>query len=44
MNYDVGSWTYLHFVIMIVKPQRNMFSDCNGDKKSSMFYEEKVIT
>ena len=32
MNYNVGSWTCINFVVMIVKSQINVFRGCNGQK------------
>ena len=30
MNYSVGLWTCINFVVMIVKSQINVFRGCNG--------------
>jgi hypothetical protein len=32
MNCNVGSWTCINFVVMIVKSQINVFRGCNGHK------------
>jgi hypothetical protein len=32
MNYNVGSWTWINFVVMIVKSQINVFRGCSGHK------------